>query len=92
MNSGPEPSALTIQLLGWIASKPRRYFETMDAWRTTCPRMPVWEDAISDGLIALEGNGAMKDRTVVLTERGRIALNAYRAALNGYELVPHHQR
>ncbi len=86
MGTHPEPSALTIQLLTWVAGKPRPYEETMEAWRTSCPRMPIWEDAVSEGLVALKGGTAMKDRSVVLTDRGYAALNGYRAALNGYEL------
>src|SRR5262245_54628951 len=46
-----QPSALTRELLDWIAERPRSYGETMAAWRTSCPRMPVWEDARSDGLV-----------------------------------------
>ena len=38
--------ALTLDLLGWLASGDRTYEETMDAWRTSCPKLPVWEDAI----------------------------------------------
>jgi hypothetical protein len=79
-----EPSALTIQLLSWIDARPRSYGETMEAWRTSCPRMPVWEDAVSDGLVALAGNTAMKTRTVVLTERGRAMLDAHLVAFDGH--------
>ena len=43
----------------------------MEAWRTSCPRMPVWEDAVSDGLVEIRPGGAMRDREVVLTQRGR---------------------
>jgi hypothetical protein len=67
--------ALTLQLLTWIADRPRRYGETMDAWHTTCPRMPIWEDAVSAGLIRIDGNGAMRDRLVGLTNRGRALLD-----------------
>jgi hypothetical protein len=77
MHHDAEPSALTIQLLSWIAGKPRSYGETMDAWRTSCPRMPIWEDAVSDGLVALDGSTGMKTRAVVLTDRGRAMLEAY---------------
>jgi hypothetical protein len=76
MNGDSEPSALTIQLLSWVASKPRSYGETMEAWRTSCPRMPIWEDAVSDGLVALDGSCGMKTRAVVLTDRGRALLEA----------------
>jgi hypothetical protein len=82
MQSESELSALTIQLLSWIATKPRSYGETMEAWRTSCPRMPVWEDAVTDGLVTVAGNAAMKARSVVLTDRGRAMLNGHAAALN----------
>jgi hypothetical protein len=92
MKTKSEPSALTIQFLSWIASKPRSYDETMEAWRTSCPRMTLWEDAVGDGLVTFRGGRTMKDRSVVLTERGTTALNAHRAALNGYELISRPQR
>jgi hypothetical protein len=82
MSSDSQPSALTIQLLSWIASRPRSYGETMEAWRTSCPRMPVWEDAVTDGLVALDGNTGMKTRAVVLTDRGRAMLSAHGVAFN----------
>jgi hypothetical protein len=66
--------ALTIQLLAWLSSRPRTYGETMDAWRTTCPRMPIWENAVSEGLIRLDGHGAMRERVVSLTRRGKSLL------------------
>jgi hypothetical protein len=50
-----ENEALTIQLLSWIDERPRTYEETMDAWRTTCPRLTVWEDALSAGLVTFVG-------------------------------------
>jgi hypothetical protein len=70
----PSISALTQQFLAWVALAPRTYGDTMEAWRTSCPRMPVWEDAVSDGLVRVESGGAMKDAKVVLTARGRAAL------------------
>ena len=82
MSGDSQPNALTIQLLSWIASRPRSYGETMEAWRTSCPRMPVWEDAVSDGLVALDGNTAMKTRAVVLTDRGRAMLDTFGANFN----------
>src|SRR5580692_9120694 len=62
--------ALTLQLLTFIAERPRTYGEVMEAWHTTCPRMPVWEDAVSDGLVRLDGHGTMRERSVRLTGRG----------------------
>ena len=40
---------LTTQLLEWLDRAPRTYDETMAAWRTSCPRFPIWEDALADG-------------------------------------------
>jgi len=69
-----QPSALTLQLLTWISTQPRTYGEAMDAWRTTCPRMPIWEDAISEGLVQVNGSGAMRERKVTLSSRGQALL------------------
>ena len=63
---------LTLQLLAWIGEAPRGYGEVMDAWRTSCPRLSIWEDALADGLVEVRGGrGAMRDSTVTLTERLR---------------------
>lgn len=68
--SALQPSPLR-QLLAWVAAKPRTYGETMGAWRTSCPRLSVWEDATTDGLVALlPGAGAQADQRVVLTQQG----------------------
>jgi hypothetical protein len=43
--------ALIVDLLEWVAKRDRSYDEVMDAWRTSCPKLPVWEDANDRGLI-----------------------------------------
>jgi len=43
--------ALILDLLEWIGPQSRAYSEVMDAWRTSCPRLPVWEDANERGFI-----------------------------------------
>ena len=43
--------SLILDLLEWIGPGQRPYAETMDAWRTSCPRLPVWEDATDLGFI-----------------------------------------
>ena len=67
-------SDLTIQLLEWIADRPRSYAETMEAWRTSCPRLPVWEDAVDGGLVEVVRNPVDRGSVVRLTDRGRDAL------------------
>ena len=42
---------LTLDLLEWLDRQPRTYQETMEAWRTSCPRLPVWEEANDRGLV-----------------------------------------
>jgi len=42
---------LILDLLEWVGRKERTYQETMEAWRTSCPRLPVWEEANDRGLV-----------------------------------------
>jgi hypothetical protein len=51
---------LVLDLIEWVARRERSYDETMDAWRTFCPRLPVWEEATDRGLISIEAvNGRL---------------------------------
>lgn len=42
---------LVLDLLEWLGSDPRPYAEVMEAWRTSCPRLPVWEEANDRGYL-----------------------------------------
>jgi hypothetical protein len=42
---------LILDLLEWLGTSPRPYSEVLDAWRTSCPRLPVWEEANDRGYI-----------------------------------------
>ena len=46
--------SLIVDLLEWVKIRERSYDEVMSAWRTSCPRLPVWEDAIDRGLVKTE--------------------------------------
>jgi hypothetical protein len=46
--------SLILDLLEWLVKRDRSYEEVMDAWRTSCPRLPVWEDANDRGLFMKE--------------------------------------
>jgi len=48
--------ALILDLLESLAPKPRAYSDVMEAWRTSCPRLPVWEEANERGLIKRHGS------------------------------------
>jgi len=45
---------LIADLVDWVAKEPRSYSEVMDAWRTSCPRLTVWEDAVDRGYLVRE--------------------------------------
>jgi hypothetical protein len=49
----PDPvvEALILDLLQWLSDHERTYEEVMNAWRTSCPKLPVWEDANDRGFI-----------------------------------------
>ena len=77
-----EPASLImLQFLSWVADRPRNYHDTMEAWRSTCPRLSIWEDALGDELVRLEpGAGGLSDCRVVLTPRGQALLVSMTAA------------
>ena len=43
----------------------------MEAWRTSCPRLPVWEDAVDNGFVEIVREGACDELTVRVTSEGR---------------------
>ncbi|MGZ6617501.1 MAG: hypothetical protein ACXVFQ_24130 [Solirubrobacteraceae bacterium] len=42
---------LIVDLLEWMGPHPRAYGDVLEAWRTSCPRLPVWEEANDRGFI-----------------------------------------
>ena len=42
---------LVRDLVEWVAREPRAYADVIDAWRTSCPRLTVWEEACERGLV-----------------------------------------
>lgn len=75
-----ENEALILDLLAWIAAEPRAYDDVMDAWKTSCPRLTVWEDTVDaryvkvsfagEGLRQVAITGAGED---FLRRNGRLA-------------------
>ena len=74
----PDPvDALVLDLLEWIGRVPRPYPEVMEAWRTSCPRLPVWEEANARGFLShthVENRGAL----VSLSPKGLAHLAQHR--------------
>lgn len=52
-----ENEALVRDLVSWLAREPKPYSEVMEAWQTSCPRLPIWEDALEHGLVVRERAG-----------------------------------
>ena len=70
--------SLILDLLEWLTIRERNYGEVMDAWRTSCPKLPVWEDANDRGFVTVEH---MHGRSLVtITESGRTFLEKCRPA------------
>jgi hypothetical protein len=65
--------ALLIDLVAWIAREDRDYSDVMDAWRTSCPRLPVWEEANSRGLVTRKYESG-RGPVVSVTHAGRAFL------------------
>jgi hypothetical protein len=64
---------LVLDLVESVARAPRPYAEVIEAWRTSCPRLTVWEEATERGLVACraqEGGALM----VLATAAGLAAL------------------
>ncbi|MBR1272388.1 hypothetical protein JQ629_33435 [Bradyrhizobium sp. AUGA SZCCT0222] len=62
--------ALVLDLVEWVAREPRLYAEVIETWRTSCPRLTIWEDAVDRGYVArqpVEGLGVR----VAITEGGK---------------------
>jgi hypothetical protein len=71
--------ALILDLLEWLAERDRSYDEAIGAWRTSCPRLPVWEDAVDRGLIVREDTN--EKSTMTVTASGLALLERHGKAL-----------
>ena len=61
--------ALVLNLVEWIAREPRLYSEVIEAWRTSCPRLTIWEDAVDHSYVARQAVAGLGVR-VAITEGG----------------------
>lgn len=72
-----DPDPLLLDLVEWIAREPRLYSEVIATWRTSCPRLTIWEDAVDSGYVtrqAVAGFGV----NVIVTEAGEKLLREQR--------------
>ena len=60
---------LVLDLVEWIAREPRLYSDVIEAWRTSCPRLTIWEDAVDRGYVARQPVAGLGVR-IAITEGG----------------------
>ncbi len=79
-----ENESLILDLLEWVASTPKSYEDVMNAWRTSCPRLTIWEDALDAKYLKVH------DQEVRITAGGLEFLRARRnkALVNRDRLSP----
>ena len=82
-----ENPSLVRDLLEWLDAAPRRYPEVMNAWRTSCPRLTIWEDAVDARFVAVRGQQvtvtatgaaflrATRDGSAAIAHRGQSAIS-----------------
>jgi hypothetical protein len=81
----PDPvDALVLDLLEWIGPRSRPYAEVIDAWRTSCPRLPVWEEANSRGYLVREHVAGI-GTAIAVSSAGRALLRVHR---RGFDVAP----
>jgi D-3-phosphoglycerate dehydrogenase len=68
---------LIRDLVQWVGPEPRPYAEVMDAWRTSCPRLTIWEDAVERGLVQRQRSSDGVE-LVAVTQKGRTLLSSTR--------------
>jgi len=75
------PITLVLDLVEWVGVKTRTYDDVMEAWRTSCPRLSVWEDAVDAGYVLRHRpvSGPHTGVYVVdITDTGRAFLKTHR--------------
>ncbi len=70
-----ENEPLVRDLVEWVSKEPRPYAEVMDAWRTSCPRLTVWEDAVENRFVKRDTDNDGQ-AIVRITDSGRRFLQA----------------
>ena len=73
---------LILDLVEWVGQRERTYQETMDAWRTSCPRLPVWEDACDRGFV---------ERAIANNRVMEMQMRVNRRQLNASAIVAHQE-
>jgi hypothetical protein len=71
---------LILDLLEWIGPSSRPYADVLEAWRTSCPRLPVWEEANDRGFV-MRTHAPKRGVVVLVSQAGKEYLRAHRRPL-----------
>jgi hypothetical protein len=74
MSEAADP--LVLDFVEWVAREPRAYAEVIATWKTSCPRLTIWEDAADRGLVARETRPGM-GLIIAVTEDGERLLRTH---------------
>ena len=66
---------LVLDFVEWVAREPRAYAEVISTWKTSCPRLTIWEDAAERGYVARETIACL-GLVIAVTENGEMLLRA----------------
>ena len=78
----PDPvESLVLDLLEWVGTSQRPYSEVMDAWRTSCPRLPIWEEANARGPDRNQTRAGLRGQGLRVSIAGHAYLAHRRAAV-----------
>jgi hypothetical protein len=73
---GEAADPLVLDFVEWIAREPRVYAEVVATWRTSCPRLTIWEDAADRGYVAREAVAGV-GLIVTVTDQGKKLLREH---------------
>lgn len=74
MSRGADP--LVLDFVEWVAREPRAYVEVIATWKTSCPRLTIWEDAAERGYVTRETIAGVGP-VIAVTECGEKLLRAH---------------
>lgn len=81
----PDPvEPLVLDLLEWLGRESRPYSEVIEVWRTSCPRLPVWEEANARGFVERQHEAGTEAR-VGVSPAGLAYLRGHRAAAHAVQ-------
>lgn len=67
---------LVLDFVEWIAREPRSHAEVLATWKTSCPRLTIFEDASEHGYVTRETRAGV-GLVIAVTEPGKQLLRRH---------------